>query len=117
MAQPADVFAGDWAGKGETRSWNDRFEMTLHIAPDGSGSLVYAGTSHDYRCDVTWTLNRRAARKLKFRETVLSGPCENGGAVTLTPSGDGLDYVWTIRFEGKTVKATGKFWRKPVLTS
>ncbi len=116
-AQPAALFVGDWAGKGETLAWNDNFRMTLHIAPDGSGSLVYFGASDDYRCDASWALNRRAPRKLDYRENVLTGPCENGGSVTLTPNGAGLDFVWTLRFEGRTVRAVGKFWREPVLSS
>jgi hypothetical protein len=116
-AQPKDAFVGDWVGKGETLTWTDPFDMTLHIAPDGAGSLVYEGANAIYHCDVKWSLLKRTKRMLDYREKVLTGPCIDGGAVTLTPNGDGLDFNWTRRVDGETVRARGKFWRKPVLTS
>ncbi len=116
-AQPKDAFAGDWLGKGETLGWNDLFDMTLHVAPDGAGSLVYEGSNAVYHCDMKWSLTKRAAHKREYREKLLTGTCIDGGSVVLTPNGDGLDFVWTGRFEGKAIRAVGKFWRKPVLTS
>lgn len=117
MAHASDLFAGDWVGKGETRAWDDAFDMTLHIAPDGAGSLVYRGAGGVYRCDVKWTLTGKSARRAEYRETVVSGPCEDGGGVTITRQPDGLAYSWTKRVSGRPVRATGKLWRAPALTS
>ncbi len=80
-AQPKDAFAGDWLGKGETLGWNDLFDMTLHVAPDGAGSLVYEGSNAIYHCDMKWSLTKRAAHKREYREKLLTGTCIDGGSV------------------------------------
>jgi hypothetical protein len=114
FAQAPHPFAGTWTGEGETFGTTDRFAMVVEIAPDGSARIDYRGLVGGYRCAAVWV--RQDERRNDYREQILSGECEDGGAVRLVRRKAGLEMIWSKKVGGTTIRAKALL-RAPALTS
>jgi hypothetical protein len=114
LAQAPHPFAGVWTGEGETLGTTDRFAMVVEIAPDGSARIDYRSLVGGYSCAAVWV--RQDDRRNDYREQILSGECEGGGAVRLVRRKVGLEMIWTKRVDGETIRARALL-RAPALTS
>jgi hypothetical protein len=109
-ALAADMFTGDWAGKGETLGTDDHFDMRIRIYADGSALVAYdsLNPASPYKCAGLLLPMESTPRARTFREKVTEGDCMDGSSVTLTlQAGKGMDWLWRGEDGGKAFTAKG----------
>jgi hypothetical protein len=116
LAAPAEAaetsVAGAWGGQGvDTRG--DQFDIKLAIHADGSAAIVYDGVFENQHYDCAGSLLpiSASARRLVFREAILTGDCISGAEVTLFRGKDGLGFSWRAVWEEKGLTAQGTLKR------
>jgi hypothetical protein len=105
------AFFGSWEGRGsqsdQPGDWSIAATLTGGQPVGGLvGTIAYPSLS----CSGTLTLRAASASRLELEERITSGPCVDGGIITLTALDDGsLRYDW--HKNGETMTAEGMLSR------
>ena len=103
-AAKSPPFVGVWKGTVKSASGGSStvaLTLTPKLKSNNSGTIVWSQP----RCTGKLAFLKQSGRMLTLRETILSGPCPKGGAITLTQ----IDFR-TVYFEW-TGAAPGPSWR------
>ena len=90
------MYFGEWEGRGSDADQPGEWTIAARIMggqPVGGlvGTIAYPSLS----CTGTLTLIAASSTELELGERIATGPCEDGGIITLTPLQDGrLRYEW-----------------------
>ncbi|HYW14253.1 MAG TPA: hypothetical protein VE871_19965 [Longimicrobium sp.] len=90
------VFYGAWEGSGSQMDPPGEWTIAARImGGQPVGGLVGTISYPSLNCTGTLTLRAASPTALELGERIATGPCEDGGIITLTPLQDGrLRYEW-----------------------
>ncbi len=90
------TFFGAWEGRGSQPDPPGEWTITARImGGQPVGGLVGTIAYPSLGCTGTLTLIAASSTGLELGERITTGPCEDGGIITLTPLQDGrLRYAW-----------------------